>query len=137
VKHTSLDDNGESTTLDDETTRISITQIKGLLFRLAELPGQSDLCPIEGKTFVDWVSHVLQIASEHKCLESVGRQIIDVMTRTSWRSIDTWPDEELANAINHMDNIFSDLLQQRLFLGLSNARGMHCCDPTGKPVWHS
>jgi hypothetical protein len=132
VKYTSLNDNGESTTLDDETIRISVTQIKGLVFRLAELPGQSDLCPIEGKTFIDWVSHVLQIASEHKCLKSVGRQIIDVMTRTSWRSIETWPDVELANAINHMDNIFPDLLQQRLFLGLSNARGMHCCDPTGQ-----
>ena len=132
AKYTSLDDNGESTTMDDKATRISVTQIKGLLFRLAELPGQSDLCPIEGRTFVDWVSRVLQIASEHKCLNSVGRQIIDVMTRTSWRSIQTWPDDELAKAINHMDDIFPDLLQQRLFMGLSNARGMHCCDPTGK-----
>lgn len=132
VRFTSVDDDGQSTDTQDELVRIRVTQVRRLLCRLAELPGQSELCPIEGRTFIDWVSEVLQIALEYRCLNAIGRQIIDIITSVSWRSIETWPDEELVKVINHMDGIFPEILQRRLSMGLSQARGFHCCDPTGK-----
>ena len=132
VRFTSVDDDGQSTDAQDELVRIRVTQVRRLLCRLAELPGQSELCPIEGRTFIDWVSEVLQIALEYRCLNAIGRQIIDIITSVSWRSIETWPDEELVKVINHMDGIFPEILQRRLSMGLSQARGFHCCDPTGK-----
>jgi hypothetical protein len=132
VNSACMNDNGEWATPKDEPIRNQVRSVSSLLNRMDELPGQSDLCPIERGTITDWVREVLQIASEYKCFNSVAQQIINVITRRSWRSIETWPDEELANAINHMDDIFPGILQRRLFKGLSGARGMHYCDPTGQ-----
>lgn len=132
VRFSSVDDSGALTVIEDEDSRIRVTQLSGLLFRLAELPGQSSLCPIEGKTFVDWVVEVLHVASENKCIDSVVRQIIHTSAWGSWKAIDSWPDEELAKAINIMSDKCPEIVSRNLAISLSYARGVHWCDPSGK-----
>jgi hypothetical protein len=132
VSYSSADDSVESTAIEDEATRIRVTQLCGLLFRLAELPGQSSLCPIEGKTLADWVVEVLHVASESKCIKSVVRQLVRTIAWGSWKAIDSWPDEGLAEAINIMSNRFPEIVSRHLVISLSNARGVHWCDPSGK-----
>ena len=132
VSYTSVDDSDELTAVEGEAASIRVKQISGLLFRLAELPGQSSLCPIEDKTLVDWVIEVLHIAGERRCLKSVIRQIIEIIVRVSWKSIDTWPNETLAKAINIMHEKLPEIVSRKLYIGLSNSRGVHWCDPTGK-----
>jgi hypothetical protein len=136
VGYSSADDNGESSAIEDEATSIRLTQLCGLLCRLAELPGQSSLCPIDDKTLADWVDEVLHLASESKYIKSVVRQITHTVAYGFWRAIDSWPDEELVNAINIMSHKYPEIVSRHLAIGLSNARGFHFCDPSGRSEYN-
>ncbi len=125
------DDNGASTTSDNEQTNALAKQVCGLLHRLAELPGQSELCPMSDGTIADWVADVVQIASERRYLTAVGLLLSDIMTSGAWGAIETWPTTDMAKAINILADTIPEIFPPHLTVSLSNARGVHSIDPSG------
>lgn len=125
-------DAGTSTTPDDEATRHLATQVRGLLQQVAELPGESELCPLSGKTTADWVFEVLQVASECRYLTAVGLQLPQIIASGAWNSIDIWPSRDVAEAINILAEVVPETFQRHLTISLLNARGVHGIDPTGR-----
>ncbi len=126
------DDTGKSTTPDDDSTRVLANQISGLLHKLAELPGQSELCPMSDKTTAEWVTEVIQIASDRRYLSAVALQLPDVIACQSWNAIDDWPSTAVAEAINVLAEAAPEIFPSHLAISLSNARGVHSVDPTGQ-----
>ncbi|QDV85890.1 hypothetical protein [Planctomycetes bacterium TBK1r] len=125
-------DAGKSTTPDDDPTKALANQVGGLLRQLAELPGQSELCPMNEKSIADWVTEVVQIASECRYLTALGLQLPDVITSGAWTSIDTWPTPDVADVINILAEAIPETFPRHLSVSLSNARGVHIVDPTGQ-----
>jgi hypothetical protein len=126
------DDTGKSTTPDDDSTRVLAKKIRGLLSKLAELPGQSELCPMRDKTIAEWVTEVIQVASDHRYLTAVALQLADVIACGSWNAIDDWPTTEVAEAINVLAEAAPEIFPRHLAMSLSNVRGFHSVDPTGQ-----
>jgi hypothetical protein len=132
LKYPWKDDTGNSTTPDDETAQVVADQIGRLLHQLAELPGQSELCPMSDKKISDWVTEVVQIASDHQYLTAVGLQFPDIIVCGAWGTIDTWPATDVAEAINILADAIPETFPQHLSVSLSNARGVHWVDPSGQ-----
>ena len=126
------DDTGTSTTPDDESTKALANQIGGLLRKLAEVPGQSDFCPMNGKTVAEWVSEVIQVASGYQYLTAVGLQLPGIITSGAWGEIDKWPTPDVAEAINVLAEAIPKTFPLHLSVSLSNARGVHRVDPSGQ-----
>lgn len=126
------DDTGASAMSDDEPTRALAKQVAGLLRQLSELPGQSELCPGNGKSVADWTTEVIQIASERRYLTAVGLQLPDVITSGAWTSIEAWPTADMAEAINVLTEAIPETFPRHIAVSLSNARGLHWVDPTGQ-----
>lgn len=126
------DDNGASTTRDDEPTKALAKQVSGLLHQLAELPGQSELCPMSDKSIADWVTEVIQTASECRYLTAVGLQLPNVIATGAWSAIESWPTAGVADAINMLADAIPETFPRHLSVSLSNARGAHCVDPSGQ-----
>ncbi len=132
LRYARKDDTGASTTPDDETTKALAKQVSGLLRQLAELPGQSELCPMTDKSIANWVTEVIQIASECRYLTAVGLQLPDVITSGAWTSIETWPTPDLSDPINILAEAIPETFPRHLSISLSNARGVHWVDPSGQ-----
>ncbi len=126
------DDVGESLVRDADSAKAVAEKILGLLRNVAELPGQSDLCPLDGKTVAEWVSEVVGVAVKRRYLTAVGMQMIDIMTRGSWNAVGAWPAPEVADAINILADADPENCPRRLASSLSSARGIHSVDPTGR-----
>jgi len=125
------DDTGGSTIPDNESTKVFAEQISGLLNKLAELPGQSDLCPMTGKSVACWVAEVIRTANERRYLTAVQLQLPRILTCRAWEAIDAWPTTCSVDAINVLAEIDPQSVRSRLSNGLFNARGVHAVDPTG------
>ncbi|HEY4261196.1 MAG TPA: hypothetical protein VGM98_13610, partial [Schlesneria sp.] len=126
------DDTGSSTRPDDESSKALAKQISGLLHELAELPGQSELCPMKGKTIAEWVFEVIRSASDCKYLVAVDHQLAGIVTSGAWGGIDRWPAPDLGMAINVLAEAIPETFPRHLEISLSNSRGMHWVDPSGK-----
>ncbi len=132
LKYRYKDDSGASTTPEDEQTNAVAKQVIGLLHHLAELPGQSELCPMSGRTTADWVTEVIQIASENRYLTAVGLLLPDIITSGAWNMIETWPTADMAEAINILADAIPEIFPRHLAVSLSIARGFHWLDPSGQ-----
>jgi len=126
------DDAGKSNTSDDDATQALANQIGRLLHHLAELPGQSELCPMSDKKIANWVAEVVQIAADCQCLSAVGLQLPDIIVSGAWRAFETWPTADMAEAINILADAIPETFPQQLSISLSNARGVYGVDPSGQ-----
>lgn len=125
-------DDGGSGTPDDEQSQALANKIGSLLRELAELPGQTDLCPMNNRSITDWVTEVVKVASERRYLIAVGLVLPDIISVGAWRSIESWPPEDLLEAVNILAHAIPETFPEHLSISLSNARGVHSVDPTGK-----
>ncbi len=126
------DDTGASATQGNEQARAQAKQVGGLLRQVAELPGQSELCPMSGRSIADWITEVTRIATERRYLTAVGLQLPSIIASGAWSSIETWPTPEVVDAINVLAEAAPQTFPRHLSVSLSNARGVHFVDPTGE-----
>jgi len=126
------DDTGESTTPDDDSTKVLANRVQNLLHNLAELPGQSDLCPMDHKTTVEWVADVIRVATERRYVTALQLQLPPVLACRAWHAIDSWPSPEIVEVINAVAELDPESIRQQLSSSLFNARGVHWVDPTGQ-----
>jgi hypothetical protein len=126
------DDNGESAKPGDAQARALGEKVGRLLHALAELPGQSELCPMSEKTIAEWVTELVRLASECRHLTAVGLQLPHIIASGAWDSIEKWPSNEIAEAINVLASAIPETFPEHLSISLSNARGVHWVDPSGQ-----
>lgn len=125
-------DSGNSVTLELQGDDAIANHVASLLWKLGEIPGQSDLCPLREITISQWLAEVIRIATERCYLTAVQLQMSSILTSRAWNDINSWPSIEVVEVINMLAEIDPDDFRNELSSGLFNARGVHFVDPTGQ-----
>lgn len=126
------DDSGDSRTSELQGSEAIANKVASLLWKLGEIPGQSNLCPLGNKTITQWFTEVIRIATERCYLTAVQFQMSSILTCRAWNNINSWPSRGVVEVVNTLAEIDPDDFRNELSRGLFNDRGVHFVDPTGR-----
>lgn len=94
------------------------------------LPGSKTDGGFDGQEFIKWIDEVKKITTESGHLEVALIAIGNVLVHAPSDPDGLWIHHSVAEALNAKD---ADEIRQGFRIGLSNLRGVHWVDPTGKP----
>lgn len=113
-----------------EESRAKATNAYLLLMEWKRPPGTQDDGTFSAEHFNHWLQIVKTLCAESGHLKIALETIGDVLIHAPPDSDGLWIHRSVALAMNDRD---AENMRKGFWIGINNARGVHCVDPTGKP----